>query len=82
MTIAEGSPLTTRHFTVEWRAAGGLLSTLLDRSASLGTSIRTGGEVTEELLRRLPTSLELAFYAVLLGCPGRCSHRDRHGRPP
>lgn len=34
----------------------------------LGTSIRTGGSVTEELLRRLPASLELAFYAVLLAC--------------
>ncbi|MDE0602738.1 MAG: ABC transporter permease [bacterium] len=32
----------------------------------LGTSIRTGGKVTEELLIRLPASLELAFYAVLL----------------
>jgi peptide/nickel transport system permease protein len=32
----------------------------------LGTSIRTGGSVTSELLDRLPASLELAFYAVLL----------------
>ena len=32
----------------------------------LGTSIRTGGKVTEELLTRLPASLELAFYSVLL----------------
>ena len=35
-------------------------------SGDLGTSIRTGGKVTEELLRRLPASLELAFYSVLL----------------
>lgn len=35
-------------------------------TGDLGTSIRTGGEVTEELLRRLPASLELAFYSVLL----------------
>ena len=35
-------------------------------TGNLGISIRTGGEVTEELLRRLPASLELAFYAVLL----------------
>ena len=35
-------------------------------TGDLGTSIRTGGEVTEELLIRLPASLELAFYAVLL----------------
>lgn len=32
----------------------------------LGTSIRTGGSVTSELLHRLPASLELAFYSVLL----------------
>lgn len=32
----------------------------------LGTSIRTGAPVTEELATRLPASLELAFYAVLL----------------
>ncbi len=35
-------------------------------SGDLGTSIRTGGSVTEELFRRLPASLELAFYSVLL----------------
>jgi len=35
-------------------------------TGDLGTSIRTGGEVTEELLIRLPASLELAFYSVLL----------------
>ena len=35
-------------------------------TGDLGTSIRTGGKVTDELLRRLPASLELAFYAVLL----------------
>lgn len=35
-------------------------------TGDLGTSIRTGGKVTEELLIRLPASLELAFYAVLL----------------
>lgn len=32
----------------------------------LGTSIRTDGSVTEELLDRLPASLELAFYSVLV----------------
>lgn len=32
----------------------------------LGTSIRTDGSVTEELLQRLPASLELAFYSVLI----------------
>ncbi|MFQ5966491.1 MAG: ABC transporter permease [Acidimicrobiia bacterium] len=32
---------------------------------SLGISIRTNDRVEEELLRRLPASLELAFYAVL-----------------
>ena len=35
-------------------------------TGDLGISIRTGGKVTEELLVRLPASLELAFYAVLL----------------
>ena len=30
-----------------------------------GTSIRTGGNVTNELLERLPASLELGFYGVL-----------------
>ena len=35
-------------------------------TGDLGTSIRTGGEVTEELLIRWPASLELAFYSVLL----------------
>ena len=34
----------------------------------LGTSIRTEGSVTAELLRRLPASLELAFYSVLAAC--------------
>ena len=33
---------------------------------NLGTSIRTEGSVTDEVLQRLPASLELAFYAVLL----------------
>jgi len=32
----------------------------------LGTSIRTNQSVTAELLERLPASLELAFYAVLV----------------
>lgn len=32
----------------------------------LGISIRTNGNVTDELLERLPASLELAFYSVLL----------------
>lgn len=32
----------------------------------LGTSIRTEGSVTAELLNRLPASLELAFYSVLV----------------
>ncbi len=32
----------------------------------LGTSIRTDQPVTEEILDRLPASLELAFYSVLL----------------
>lgn len=32
----------------------------------LGTSIRTNGSVTSELFERLPASLELAFYSVLL----------------
>lgn len=35
-------------------------------SGNFGTSIRTNGSVTSELLDRLPASLELAFYAVLL----------------
>ncbi len=35
-------------------------------SGDLGTSIRTGGDVTTELVDRLPASLELAFYSVLL----------------
>jgi len=34
----------------------------------LGTSMRTGENVTGELLERLPASLELAFYSVLLAC--------------
>jgi ABC-type dipeptide/oligopeptide/nickel transport system permease component len=32
----------------------------------LGRSIRTDGSVTEEILERLPASLELAFYSVLV----------------
>lgn len=32
----------------------------------LGTSIRTDQNVTDEILQRLPASLELAFYSVLL----------------
>lgn len=35
-------------------------------TGNLGVSIRTNGNVTEELLERLPASLELAFYSVLL----------------
>ena len=35
-------------------------------TGDLGISIRTNGDVTKELLQRLPASLELAFYAVLL----------------
>jgi peptide/nickel transport system permease protein len=35
-------------------------------TGDLGISIRTNGDVTDELLQRLPASLELAFYAVLL----------------
>ena len=35
-------------------------------TGDLGTSIRTGGKVTEELMIRLPASLELAFFAVLV----------------
>jgi peptide/nickel transport system permease protein len=35
-------------------------------TGDLGTSIRTNGDVTSELLERLPASLELAFYSVLL----------------
>ena len=35
-------------------------------TGDLGVSIRTQGDVTTELLERLPASLELAFYAVLL----------------
>ncbi len=35
-------------------------------TGDLGISIRTNGDVTDELLERLPASLELAFYAVLL----------------
>ena len=35
-------------------------------SGDLGTSIRTGRPVSEELAARLPASLELAFYAVLV----------------
>lgn len=35
-------------------------------SGDLGTSIRTGRPVSEELAQRLPASLELAFYAVLV----------------
>ncbi|HAX81625.1 MAG TPA: peptide ABC transporter permease [Actinobacteria bacterium] len=35
-------------------------------TGDLGTSIRTGGNVTTELVDRLPASLELAFYAVIL----------------
>ena len=42
-------------------------------TGDLGTSIRTDGSVTEELLQRLPASLELAFYSVfvatLIGVP-------------
>lgn len=34
----------------------------------LGTSMRTGESVTSELFIRLPASLELAFYSVLLAC--------------
>ncbi len=35
-------------------------------TGDLGISIRTNGDVTEEILERLPASLELAFFAVLL----------------
>jgi peptide/nickel transport system permease protein len=35
-------------------------------TGDLGTSIRTEASVTDELLDRLPASLELAFYSVLL----------------
>lgn len=35
-------------------------------TGDLGTSIRTQGLVTDELMGRLPASLELAFYSVLL----------------
>jgi len=35
-------------------------------TGDLGTSIRTDASVTEELMDRLPASLELAFYSVLV----------------
>lgn len=35
-------------------------------TGDLGTSIRTDGSVTRELLQRLPASLELAFYSVVV----------------
>lgn len=35
-------------------------------TGDLGLSIRTNGDVTDELLERLPASLELAFWSVLL----------------
>lgn len=35
-------------------------------TGDLGTSIRTEGSVTDELMARLPASLELAFYSVLV----------------
>lgn len=49
----------------------------------LGTSVRTEGSVTSELLERLPASLELAFYSVIvaavLGIPLGIAAAAREG---
>lgn len=73
--IVRAGPYATEAKIEEIRAAYGLSDPIPVQFADymgqvltgdLGTSIRTGGSVTSELVDRLPASLELAFYAVLL----------------
>jgi ABC-type dipeptide/oligopeptide/nickel transport system permease component len=73
--VVRAGPYATEQSVEEIRQAYGLSDPILVQfkdymagvfSGDLGVSIRTGGDVTEELLDRLPASLELAFYAVLL----------------
>lgn len=73
--IVRAGPYATEAKIEEIRAAYGLSDPIPVQfvdymgqvlTGDLGTSIRTGGSVTTELVDRLPASLELAFYAVLL----------------
>jgi len=73
--LVRAGPYATEEKVEEIREAYGFSDPILVQfrdymgsilRGDLGTSIRTNGSVTEELLERLPASLELAFYAVLL----------------
>jgi peptide/nickel transport system permease protein len=73
--VVRAGPYATEEKVEEIREAYGFSDPILVQfrdymgsvlRGDLGTSIRTNGSVTEELLERLPASLELAFYAVLL----------------
>ena len=73
--IVRAGPYANDAKVEEIRAAYGLSDPILVQfkdyvanvfSGDLGTSIRTNGSVTTELVDRLPASLELAFYSVLL----------------
>jgi peptide/nickel transport system permease protein len=73
--VVRAGPYANEEKVAEIREQYGLSDPMLEQfsdymsgvfTGDLGISIRTNGEVTKELLDRLPASLELAFYAVLL----------------
>jgi peptide/nickel transport system permease protein len=73
--LVRAGPYANEEKVAEIAAKYGLSDPMLEQfsdymsgvfTGDLGTSIRTNGDVTEELLDRLPASLELAFYSVLL----------------
>ena len=80
--LVRAGPYASEKKIKEIREKFGLNDPLLDQFKDyffkiihfdLGTSIRTGSKVSDELMERLPASLELAFYGVLfsliLGVP-------------
>jgi peptide/nickel transport system permease protein len=73
--VVRAGPYASNEKVAEIRAQYGLDDPILVQfrdymsgvfTGDLGISIRTNGNVLDELLKRLPASLELAFYSVLL----------------
>ena len=73
--VVRAGPYATEEKVQEIRDAYGLSDPMAEQftdyvggvfTGDFGTSIRTNGDVFDELMDRLPASLELAFYSVLL----------------